>query len=182
MEATTETPHSSEQALDATQESLEKVREASSSRAPALRQQDHRSQAFEQKLAKELSEFGEESRKRLDALESFVKREIGSILDLLKAESSQRTDAHHALAQQLHDSAAGISKRIAAVDEQHGNSARELRGELLGQSKTLRDDLSTLGQSLTAQVEKTCADLRHGKTDRAALAGLFSEMAQRLGT
>ena len=55
-----------------------------------------------------------------------------------------------------------------------------MRSELLDQSKSLRDELTRLGQSLTTIWEKTSADLQHAKTDRAALAGLFSEMAQRL--
>jgi hypothetical protein len=177
---TVESAHGSEQALDATQESLDKVRDILF--GAQLRQQDHRSQAFEQKLARDLAEFAEESRKRLESLESFVKREIASVLELLKAESGQRADGQQTLAQQIKETAAAIDKRIAGVDEQHGNAERELRGELLGQSKTLRDELSALGQSLGTMVEKTAADLRHGKTDRAALAGLFSEMAQRLGT
>jgi hypothetical protein len=173
-----DTTHTSEQALDATQESLDKVRDILF--GAQLRQRDNRWQAFEQKLAKDLAEFGEESRKRLDSLENFVKHEIGSVLELLKTESAQRSDANQALAQQLKETASVIEKRISGVDEQHVNAERGLRGELLEQTKTLRDELSELGQSLNALLEQAQADLGNSKTDRTALAGLFAEMAQKL--
>src|SRR4051794_27921222 len=86
------TTHSTEQAVAATQESLDQVRDILF--GAQLRQQDHRWQAFEEKLAKDLAAHSEESRKRLDSLEAFVKREIGSVVELLKTESTQRADAH----------------------------------------------------------------------------------------
>jgi hypothetical protein len=164
--------------MQATQEGLDRVRDILF--GPQMREQDHRRQEFEAEIAKQLAAFGEESRKRLDSLEGFVKREIASLLDILKTESVQRADALQGLAEQLKQTTAGIDKRIAAMDEQHGGAERALRSELLEQSKSLRNELSELGQSFTALLDKTRTDLQIAKADRAALAGLYSEMAQRL--
>ena len=174
------TEHASEKALEATQVSLDRVRDILF--GAQIREQDHRRQEFEEELAKQLSVFGDESRKRLDSLEGFVKRQIASVLDILKTESQQRAEALQGLAQQLKQTAAGIDKRIAAVDEQHSGAERALRTEILDQSNSLREDLTGMGQSLTALLEKTRSDLQHAKADRAALAGLYTEMAQRLST
>jgi hypothetical protein len=173
-----DTAHGAEQAMHATQENLDKVRDILF--GAQLRQQDARSQELEHKLEKELAAFSDESRKRIDSLETFAKGEIGSVVELIKAESAARADAHNALSSQLKEIAAGIEKRIHSIDEQHTNAERTLRAELLEQTKVLRDEVAAMGRSLNELVEKTSADLRHGKTDRAALAGLFSEMAQRL--
>ena len=168
----------SEHAIDATQASLDRVRDILF--GAQIREQDHRRKEFEDELEKQLSAFGEESRKRLDALEGSVKRQISSVLEILKTESQQRTEALQALAHQFKQTAAGIDKRIATVDEQHSNAERALRTELVDQSNSLRDELSNQGQSLTNLLEKTRADLQHTKADRAALASIYSEMAQRL--
>jgi hypothetical protein len=173
-----DTHHGAEQAVQATQENLDKVRDILF--GAQLRQQDVRQHELEQKLEKDLAAFSEESRKRLESLETFAKNEIGSVLELIKAESAARADAHNTLATQLKEIAAAIEKRIGSIDEQHTSAQRALRAELLDQSKVLRDELAALGKSLTDLVEKTAGELRHNKADRAALAGLFSEMAQRL--
>jgi hypothetical protein len=166
------------QAMQATQENLDKVRDILF--GAQLRQQDVRWHELEQKLDKQLAGFAEETRKRLESLEGFAKREIGAVLELIKAESAARSDGQNALATQLKEVAAGIEKRIGSIDEQHTTTERALRAELLEQSNLLRDEIAALGKTMTELVEKTAAELRHNKVDRAALAGLFSEMAQRL--
>jgi hypothetical protein len=167
-----------EQAIEATQANLDRVRDILF--GAQIREQDHRRQEFEGALEKQLSAFGEESRKRLDALESLVKKQIASVLEILKSESQQRAEALQALAQQLKQTAAGLDKRISTVDEQHNLAERALRTELVDQASAARDELSNLGQSLTATLEKARSELQHAKADRVALARLYSEMADRL--
>src|SRR5947209_1710592 len=77
----------SERAMDMTQESLDRVREILF--GSQIREQDHRRQAFEDEQAKQFTTFEQESRKRLESLEAFVKREIASVLEVLKTESTQ---------------------------------------------------------------------------------------------
>src|SRR5262245_9424566 len=98
--------HSTEQAMQATHEGLDRVRDILF--GPQMREQDHRRQEFEAEIARQLAAFGEESRKRLDSLEGFVKREIASLLDILKTESVQRADALQGLAEQFKQTTAGI--------------------------------------------------------------------------
>jgi hypothetical protein len=167
-----------EQAVEQTQASLDRVRDILF--GAQIREQDHRRAEFEDSLAKQLSAFGEESRKRLDALEGLVKKQIASVLDILKTESQQRAEALQALAQQLKQTATAIDKRISTVDEQRSAAERALRTELLDQSSSLREELSSVGQSLTSLLEKTRSELQHTKADRAALAGLYNQMAERL--
>jgi hypothetical protein len=173
-----ENTENTEQAIEATQANLDRVRDILF--GAQIREQDHRRQEFEGALEKQLSAFGEESRKRLDALESLVKKQIASVLDILKTESQQRAEALQALAQQLKQTASGLDKRISTIDEQHSLAERALRTELVDQSGAIRDELSNLGQSLTATLEKARSELQHTKADRAALAALYSQLAERL--
>ena len=75
--ATADPVHNTEHALDATQENLDRVRDILF--GAQIREQNHRREEFEQELANRLAAFEEDSRKRLESLELFVKREIASV-------------------------------------------------------------------------------------------------------
>ena len=55
-----------------------------------------------------------------------------------------------------------------------------IRNDLLQQSKELTDAIRSKGEELIALLEHRSQELQHSKTDRAALAGLFNEVALRL--
>src|SRR3954452_3450629 len=71
-------------------ENLDKVRDILF--GSQMRDTDKRFARLEERVAKELSDVRDESRKRLDALETFIKREVQSLLDRIKKEESQRID------------------------------------------------------------------------------------------
>ena len=57
---------------------------------------------------------------------------------------------------------------------------RDLRNNLLQQSKELGDQMVQRHEEVSSLLERRFQELRQGKTDRAALASLFSEVALRL--
>jgi hypothetical protein len=57
---------------------------------------------------------------------------------------------------------------------------RDLRSHVMAQSKDLADQMQQRHDEIFTLLEKRFQELRHGKTDRAALASLFNEVALRL--
>jgi hypothetical protein len=201
----------SEQALQATQESLDKVRDILF--GSQMRAQDCRFTQLEEKVNAQLAAFREETKKSLETLTDFVKAEINAATNALAAESAQRHESFnrlqeelrnadrglsdrldqsaralgdeskaglHHLSTDLQNKAATLEARITAVDSQHTAAASELRTSLLDATNRLREEGTQVKAELHALVEKLVNELRSAKTDRTALATLFSEMAGRL--
>ncbi|HEY6146249.1 MAG TPA: hypothetical protein VIZ69_01070, partial [Thermoanaerobaculia bacterium] len=56
----------------------------------------------------------------------------------------------------------------------------ELRQQILDQSKSLTDEIRTRVKESAALLSRELKELRSDKTDRSALAGIFTEAAMRL--
>src|SRR5438445_469176 len=79
-------------------ENLEKVRDILF--GAQMRDQDRRFGRLEERLAKDLADVREETKARLESLEAYLKKEVQSLVDRLKNESSQRGDAIKAVSQE----------------------------------------------------------------------------------
>jgi hypothetical protein len=170
---------------------------------------ERRFSRIEESLAKETAEIRAEMRGRFDALEGLVKREFDSLGDRVKAEQAERgvavrdltsqlkdasksfndkikveqndrAEAHSELSAELRSTASGIDRRIAQLDEQTSKAGRELRDQLQEPGRRLSDDLRGKSEEIWAALAKAVQELRHDKTDRAALAALLTEVAMRL--
>jgi ABC-type transporter Mla subunit MlaD len=73
-----------------------------------------------------------------------------------------------------------LNRRLRDLDDRSAAVERDLRAQLLNQSKDLGDQLRARHDEIATLLEKRFQELRHGKTDRAALATLFTEVALRL--
>jgi hypothetical protein len=103
-----------------------------------------------------------------------------SLAERLQAGHITRDEALRALTQELKEVVSGFEKRTTQLDEQTAKAQRELRQQILDQSKTLRDEYRGQYRQLSEAVSRALHDLRVEKTDRAALAALLSELAMRL--
>jgi hypothetical protein len=161
-------------------ENLEKVRELLF--GSQLRDQDKRFARLEERIAKELSDVRDESRRRLDSLESYIKKEIQGLIERIKTEQIDRADADKELTQEHRESIKAVEKRLNQVDERAGTIQRELREEILEQSKVLRDEMRKSHQDLAAAADRSTAELRADKVDRTLMAEVLTEMAVRLNS
>jgi hypothetical protein len=161
-----------------TGENLEKVRDILF--GSQMRDHDRRFARIEERLNQDMTELRDETRKRLDSLEAYIKREVQSVLDRVKAEQTQRTDALKQVGQDLKEASRAMEQRAGELEELNTQTQRELRDALLEQSKTLRDEVQQAGRDTTNRLEATADELRADKVDRGALAGLFNELAMRL--
>jgi DNA anti-recombination protein RmuC len=145
-----------------------------------MRDYEKRFARLEERLIKEASDLREDTRKRFDALELYVKQEFESLSSRLAAEQGARGDAVEALSLGITDTARAFEKKTAQMDEQTAKSQSELRQQILDQSRSLNDELRRKYEELTTALEREAAELRTDKTDRSALAALFTEVAMRL--
>lgn len=145
-----------------------------------MRDYEKRFARLEERLIKEAGDLRDDTKKRFDALEQFIKQEFESLSLRLAAEQNARGEAVDALSLGITDTARAFEKRAAQMNEQSAKSQSELRQQILDQSKSLNDDIRQKYEQLTAALQREAADLRTDKTDRSALAALFTEVAMRL--
>jgi DNA anti-recombination protein RmuC len=145
-----------------------------------MRDNEKRFVRLEERLLQEAADLREDTRKRFEALESFVKSEFEALTDRLQAEQRTRDESVQNLSRELQGTGKALEKKLAQFDEQTTRSQRDLRQQILDQSKNLSDEIRQKSNELVARLEREVAELGHTKTDRASLAALFTEVALRL--
>jgi uncharacterized protein YydD (DUF2326 family) len=145
-----------------------------------MRDYEQRFARLEEALKKESSDLRETTRRHLEALESFVHKELAALEMRLNNERDQRSESHSRLAADLSSASSSIFRKIGEMENHEAQAKREIRNDVLQQSKELSDAIRAKGEELIALLERRAQELQHAKTDRAALAGLFNEVALRL--
>jgi hypothetical protein len=144
------------------------------------REFEKRLSRLEERLTKEATDLRDEIRRRFDAIENYAKKEIESLGERLKTEQVERIQAVKEVAKELKDASNGLDKKIIQTDEQTAKKLREIRQQLLDQSKELTDEIRQKHQAISELLDHEIADLRREKTDRVALANLLTEVSLRL--
>ena len=135
---------------------------------------------LEERLLKETSDSRAEAKKRFDSLEAFIRKEVESLSDRIKAEQGERTESGKELSREIRESARSLEKKIAQLDDVTTKSQRELRQQILDQSKALTEEIRNRIRETATTLSREIKELRVEKTDRSALAGVFTEAAMRL--
>ena len=145
-----------------------------------MRDYEKRFTRLEERLIKESNNLRDDTKKRFEAMEHYIKNEFESLTERLTAEQNARNENAESLAQGIKDATRAFEKRAAQMDEQTARSQRELRQQILDQSKSLNDEIRQKYEELTTLLQREAEELRADKTDRSALAALFTEVAMRL--
>lgn len=135
---------------------------------------------LEERLLKESAELRNDLKRRFDALELYIKKEIEAVTDRVKAEQTERAESMKELSRELKDLANTMDKKTGQLEDQASKAQRELRQQLLDQSKTLSEEIQMHHKELSAALDQAVQQLRTEKTDRASLAALFMEASMRL--
>ena len=135
---------------------------------------------LEERIVKESTDMRAEMRKRFDSLEAYIKGEVETLSERLQAERHERTDSANALADGLKNLTQTVGQKTSQLDEQLARAQRELRDQVLNQSKTLSDEIQQRHAELSTSLAREADELRNDKTDRSALAAMFTELAMRL--
>jgi DNA repair exonuclease SbcCD ATPase subunit len=144
------------------------------------REYEKRIMRLEERIIRESSDLRGEIKMRFDSLEAYIKGEIESLTDRWKTEQGERTDSVKDLSRGLSDLTATVEKKTIQLDEKVTKTQRELRDQILDQSKSLSSDMRQKYEDLSAALDREARELRSDKTDRSALADMFTELAMRL--
>ncbi len=145
-----------------------------------VRENDQKVRRLEEKVAADLAGVREDARKRADSLEQFVRDELDALEQRLATERAERGAALLELGRELKALLAGLDQKLTQMEEQTHRRQRELRQALFEQGNSLRDDLLRESTQLSSSLAHSVRDLDHRKTDRQALAGLLSDLAERI--
>ena len=147
---------------------------------PQMRDYDGRFQRLEERLNLEANALRTDVQKRLEAIESFAKGEFEAMSNRVKAEQSERGQAVEKLARDLVETAKAIESKLGHLDERAGKDLRDLRQQLLEQSKSLSAEFKDRHDQIKARLENEARLIRGAMTGRESLAEMLHEIALRL--
>ena len=145
-----------------------------------MRDYEGRFQRLEERLAKDAAEQRADLQKRLAALETFMKGEVESMTARAKSETTERGRAMEKLGRDLAETAKALEHKIGGLDEQAAKGVRDLRQQLLDQSKALSDEMKQRHDETQAGLASEAQQIRNAMTGREALADMLTEVALRL--
>jgi len=145
-----------------------------------MRDYDGRFQKLEERLSREATELRGELQRQLQALEAFMKGETESMTNRVKTEQSERGQAIERLAHEMTETAKGLELKINNLDSQAAKDIRDLREQLLEQSKTLSADMKEKHDEMKGHLDREAGQIRDAMTGREALAEMLTEVALRL--
>ena len=145
-----------------------------------MRDYESRFSRLEETLVKETMEIRESNKRRFDQLESYIRGEFEALQNRVKAERDERSDRDAQQSRDLKDLGDNLTRRLRDLDDRETDSERKLRNDLLQQARDLTDEIRARHEEMASLLDKRVAELRDGKTDRAALASMFNEVALRL--
>ena len=144
------------------------------------REFDKRFLRLEERLARELAELRDDIRRRFETIEAYTRKETELLDEQLRREQAERGENLGALSRELGDLGKSLEKRIAQADELITSNCRDLRQQILDQANISAEEIRQKHEALSALLDRHFQELRHEKTDRSALAELFTELSMRL--
>ncbi len=142
-----------------------------------LKEYDKRFADLEKLIKTELDHFQNDIQSRLGMLEDFVKSETQSLSGKLRKEQAERVADT-----ERHDHNKQVTQhKLADLEGQLDTTSREMRELILKQGKNLTNMAEKNYETLKKALVEKSDQLHEAKTDRTALATMFSEMAIRLG-
>jgi hypothetical protein len=145
-----------------------------------LREFERRFTRLEERLVKETGDLKVDVKSRLEALETFVRKETASLADQIRSEHEDRVDSHGGVSRELKETARSLERRTTSLDEQLTKSNRDLREQMLEQQQRLSDEIRRRVDEVLGALAREAQELRADKADRATIAALLTEMAMRL--
>jgi chromosome segregation ATPase len=136
---------------------------------------------LEENLVRETVELKETMRRRFESLEGFFRSETETLAARLRAEREERSSQAQALDRDMKGADDELSRKIHALDASTAEAQSGLRKELMAESHKLIEEIGQRYDRLRSLLENRVGELRNLKTDRAVLAALLTDMANKIG-
>ena len=145
-----------------------------------MRDYEKRFNRMEERFMKQCTNLRDDTRKRLDSLETYIRQEIESLGEIVKKQQSTQDEALKDIAQEVKNQTISLEQKVSHLDEQSNKTAKDLRQQILEQSKNLDDEIQQKFSEMLAVIERETKELRIDKANRSTLSALFAEIAMRL--
>jgi len=145
-----------------------------------MRDYDQRFLRLEARMIKEEADLREETKRRFDVLEMFIKREFEALSERLQIEQRHREESVQGLSRALTETGQTLEGKLLQLDEHSARAQRDLRQQILDQSRSLSEEIHQKHAEMSTAVEREVANLNQDKPSRSHLASMFSELAARL--
>lgn len=144
------------------------------------REHDRRFAQLEQHLLREATDLRNDLKRRFESLELYIKKEVESLTSRLSKEQDVRGESVTRLTQDLMQLAVTLEEKAHRLEQQANQAQSHVLQQLTERTNELADDVRTRHAETTSAFEGAVRDLRAEKADRAALAAILLEAAQRL--
>ncbi|MBT5871931.1 MAG: hypothetical protein HOH43_00820 [Candidatus Latescibacteria bacterium] len=145
-----------------------------------MRNYEKKFRRLEDRLNQELADLREETKRHFNSLETHISREFDSLVNRLRNEQDERSQSVHELEQEMKLLTSDLDQKLSRLDNSTSETQRDLRQQILDQSKALRDELRQKHQEMIAALERESKDLTDSKVSRGGLATLLTEVAMHL--
>lgn len=145
-----------------------------------MREYEDRFNQLDKELSQQIKRLRDDTDKRMDKFEDYVKSELGKLGEKLSTEKRERLDEEKSIGSDLSSLENRLTQAIGDVDSQLAHDAQEIRDNLRSQVKELMDSMRQLQDELSESMNKQSGALRDTKVDRAGLSDMFTELAMRL--
>jgi hypothetical protein len=105
-------------------------------------------------LAARASELEQQGRRRMEVVETHMRRETEALTARLERELAERGDALRAITREHRESLTALEQRVTKVEESVVRVQHELRDQLLEQAKSFLDELQRIRHELTETLER----------------------------
>ena len=144
------------------------------------REHDRRFAQLEQHLLREATDLRNDLKRRFESLELYIKKEVESLANRLSKEQDLRGESVTRLTQDLMHLAATLEEKACRLEQQATQAQSHVLQQLTERTNELADEARVRHAETTSAIEGAVRDLRAEKTDRAVLAAILIEAAQRL--
>jgi len=145
-----------------------------------MRDYDKRFTRLEARLIKEGADLRDDTKRRFEVLEMFIKREFEALAERLQTEQRHREESDQSLSRALTEVGQALEAKLVQFDESSARGQRDLRTQILDQSRSLSEEIRQKHAEMSTALEREVADLNREKPSRSHLASMFSELAARL--
>lgn len=126
---------------------------------------DKRLAEIDQRVFKSIAMVQDTLSKRLDTIETYMKREFNLMEERFRSERSERKTANN---------------ELSACLERVESEQATIRRDLLEESKRIVADYLGQGRSLSASLERSLEELRNTKLDRTQLSRTLERIVQEI--
>ncbi len=135
---------------------------------------------LKERMQEEVAHLREESQKRFEMIEGYIKDEVESMSERLRKEHDERSESFKEILQEQKDTTRALEKKISQLDDELTKHTRELRQQILDKSQSLSEDIRKKRDEAAAALDRATQGLRTSKVNRALLSEIFVNMAMRL--